>query len=271
MSQTDLDVANGTGAVVRADINTHLDALVTLSSGAAAPTTTFPNQYWYDTTAAVLKRRDNANTVWQHHLDGKEATAVASAATTNIWADDGDTIHVTGVLAITSFGTAPQVGAWRKVIFDGSLLLTDGANLNLPGGTNIQTKADDFALVYAETTTLFKVLYFKVAGPGADINVQTGTTYTLKATDNGRTITLDNAAAITLTLPQTSTEAIDVDFQCAIIQKGAGQVTVAIEGTDTVLSKSSNLKLAAQGVAATIIKTTDGSPNAWALFGDLVA
>ncbi|KKL18114.1 hypothetical protein LCGC14_2478790 [marine sediment metagenome] len=42
--------------------------------------------------------------------------------------------------------------------------MTDGANLNLPGAANITTAADDFAFVYAETTTLFKVLYFKVDG-----------------------------------------------------------------------------------------------------------
>lgn len=64
MSQTDLNVANGSGAVVRADINAHLDALVSLSSGAAAPSPTFPNQWWMDTTNSILKQRDNANTAW---------------------------------------------------------------------------------------------------------------------------------------------------------------------------------------------------------------
>lgn len=64
MSQTDLNVANGTGAAIRADINAHLDALVSLSSGATAPPTTFPNQWWYDTSVGQLKRRNNANTTW---------------------------------------------------------------------------------------------------------------------------------------------------------------------------------------------------------------
>ena len=90
--------------------------------------------------------------------------SVASGTTTNIWLTTANTVHVTGTTTITSFGTAPRVGAWRKVIFDGALTLTDGANLNLPGGANITTAADDFAFVYAETTTLFKVLYFKADG-----------------------------------------------------------------------------------------------------------
>ena len=97
-------------------------------------------------------------------IDESEAAAVASAATTDIWATTGNTRHITGTVTITSFGTAPRVGAWRKVIFDAALTLTDGANLNLPGAANIITAADDFAFVYAETTTLFKVMYFKEDG-----------------------------------------------------------------------------------------------------------
>ncbi len=64
MSQTDLNVANASGAAVRTDLNAHLDALVSQSSGASAPSTTFPNQWWLDTSTNILKQRDNANTSW---------------------------------------------------------------------------------------------------------------------------------------------------------------------------------------------------------------
>ena len=93
-----------------------------------------------------------------------EGAAVASAATANIWAGDGNTVHITGTTTITSFGTAPQAGAWMKVIFDGALTLTHGANLSLPGSANITTAADDIAYVYADTTTQFDVVYFKKSG-----------------------------------------------------------------------------------------------------------
>lgn len=93
-----------------------------------------------------------------------EGAAVASAATTDIWATDGNTKHITGTTTITSLGTAPQAGAWMKVIFDGALTLTHGADLNLPGGANITTAAGDFAFVYADTTTQFDVLYFRADG-----------------------------------------------------------------------------------------------------------
>ena len=98
-------------------------------------------------------------------INESEGTAVASAATTNIWATNGNTIHVTGSTGpITSFGTAPRVGAWRKVIFDGTPTLTHAANLNLPGSANIIAAADDFAYIYADTTTQFDVLYFRKDG-----------------------------------------------------------------------------------------------------------
>jgi len=64
MSQTDMNVANASGATVRADINSHLDAIASNHSGATAPTTTFPNQWWFDTSANLMKQRDNANTAW---------------------------------------------------------------------------------------------------------------------------------------------------------------------------------------------------------------
>lgn len=93
-----------------------------------------------------------------------EGAAVASAGTTDIWTTDGNTIHVTGTTTITSFGTAPQAGAVKWVIFDGALTLTHGANLVLPGAANITTAAGDVARVYADSTTQFDVQYFPLTG-----------------------------------------------------------------------------------------------------------
>ncbi len=82
-----------------------------------------------------------------------EGAAIASAATTNIWATDGDTIHITGEVACTSFGTAPNVGARKTLIYDSSVDLTGSANLNLPRGVNYTTQVGDRLNVYADTVT----------------------------------------------------------------------------------------------------------------------
>lgn len=94
-----------------------------------------------------------------------EGAAVTAASSTNIWATDGNTVHVTGNTGIADFATAPQAGAWMKVIFDGTPLLTQSANLNLnAGGANIQIAAGDFAMVYADTTTQMDVFVITKAG-----------------------------------------------------------------------------------------------------------
>lgn len=61
MAQHDLNIANQTFPSFRSDLNSALEALGTLSSGATAPATTFPNQLWVDTAAdpILLKLRNN--------------------------------------------------------------------------------------------------------------------------------------------------------------------------------------------------------------------
>lgn len=64
MSQNDFDIANQAGAAFRADVNSALQALASLSAGASAPSTTYGYQLWYDTTNSVLKIRNGANNAW---------------------------------------------------------------------------------------------------------------------------------------------------------------------------------------------------------------
>jgi len=58
---TDLVVPNTSAAGVRSGINTRLVAIATHQSGTAAPGTTYPYQFWADTTTGLLKQRDGAN------------------------------------------------------------------------------------------------------------------------------------------------------------------------------------------------------------------
>ena len=64
MSQHDMNLDNQAGAAFRADLNSALGALVTLSSGASAPAVTYANMLWADTFTGFLKQRDNSNTAW---------------------------------------------------------------------------------------------------------------------------------------------------------------------------------------------------------------
>lgn len=173
MGQHDYILSNQTRTSFRSDLNNALAAIVSSNSGATEPATTYAYQFWADTTTGLLKQRNAANSAWitlftlaNGPLDKATANTVlaalnlakganvASAATTNIWATDGNLIHVTGTTGITSLGTAVQAGATRTVIFDGVLTLTHNAStLVLPGGSNYTTTANEVIEFIADTTT----------------------------------------------------------------------------------------------------------------------
>lgn len=62
---------------------------------------------------------------------------------------------------------------------------------------------------------------------GPTLNAQTGTAYTLAASDTGKLVTLTNAAAITVTVEPEATVAFTAGAAVGLAQLGAGQVTLA--------------------------------------------
>ena len=98
-------------------------------------------------------------------------------------------------------------------------------------------------------------------------NAQTGTSYTLLLADAGKLVTLNNAAAITLTIPTNASVAFPVGTRIDIVQYGAGQVTVGGSGV-TIRSSGSKLKLAGQYSGATLWKK---STDEWVLIGDIAS
>ena len=61
MAQHDYVIDNSTGANVRADINSVLQAIASNNSGSSAPSSTFALQFYADTTNNILKLRNAAN------------------------------------------------------------------------------------------------------------------------------------------------------------------------------------------------------------------
>jgi len=98
--------------------------------------------------------------------------------------------------------------------------------------------------------------------PDISVNAQTGTTYTLVAADNGKTVTLSNASAITLTVPS----GLGIGFNCLLVQIGAGQVTVSAGAGATVNSRGSMTKLNGQYAAGSLVAY---AANTFVLAGDL--
>ena len=70
---------------------------------------------------------------------------------------------------------------------------------------------------------------------GQDIqNTQTGTTYTLVLADASKTVTMDNAASNTLTIPLNSSVAFPTNTTIVVMQYGAGSTTVSAAGSVTL-------------------------------------
>jgi len=99
-----------------------------------------------------------------------------------------------------------------------------------------------------------------------DFNAQTGTTYSLIASDQDKLVTLSNANPITLTIPPSVFSAGQL---INIQQIGAGQVTLAAGVGVTITSTgatSAAPKLRAQFSAATVVCT---AANTFTVIGDL--
>ena len=128
----------------------------------------------------------------------------------------------------------------------------DTSFVGLKGGTTGQvlskTSNTDLAFSWIEQddTTL-------------SINAQTGTTYTLVASDSAKLVTMTNASPITVTIPPS---VFSIGNQINISQMGAGQVTFAQGSGVTIVSTgatSTAPKIAKQYAACTAICTASNT------------
>ena len=83
MAQHDYVIDNSTGANVRADINSALQAIVTNNSGSSAPSATFPFMLFADSSAGTMKIRNAADNAFIElfQLDGTFTLEDGSAST----------------------------------------------------------------------------------------------------------------------------------------------------------------------------------------------
>jgi len=105
------------------------------------------------------------------------------------------------------------------------------------------------------------------------INAQTGTTYTTVLGDNGQLVTLNNASAITVSIPTNASVAYPIGAQINFAWiTGAGQPTISATtpGTTTIISTgatSTAPKLRAVNATATCMKILT---DTWIVAGDIV-
>lgn len=115
---------------------------------------------------------------WEQLFSQGQPANLASAATTDIGAQNTVLLNITGTTTITSFGT--NYNGPRYVRFDGVLTLTHNATtLILPGGANITTAAGDSAIVVPNGTPAngWRVVGYQRADGGINATSLNGTQF----------------------------------------------------------------------------------------------
>ena len=179
--------------------------------------------------------------------------------------------HVLSSYDLTNFQGA--VTPVASLGFGGSTSGTTTVQATAVAGTNTLTlpaTTSDTLVGKATTDTLTNKTLTSPTINSAKINLalnaQTGTTYTLVASDSSKLVTASNAAAIVITIPPAIFTAGE---QINLQQIGAGQVTFAAGVGVTVTSTgatSAAPKLRTQNSACTIVCTAS---NTFTVIGDL--
>lgn len=172
------------------------------------------------------------------------------------WVDDASD----GIPDAPSDGTTygRKDGAWAAVEagdgdFNGPTSSTDNALVRFDGAGG-KTGQNSGVIVTDNN---------EISGYRGHLNQQTGTTYTLQASDAGKIVELANGSAIALT----AANSLPVGFCCTIVQGGAGQVTVASSGSGSVVNRQSQFKTAGQNAMCSIYVRSNSGTNAVFVFG----
>ena len=225
MSQHDLDIANQLFPATRTDLNNALKALGSTSSGTSAPSTTYANQLWYDTSNNYLyiRNEDNDANILIAELDQTNDTVEYfksdSVRTALIEFTDGDdAITIADGGAVTTATDATVTGNLSLGGSNTELRFMEGSNyvgFEAPALTGNQIwvlpasdgTADQFLKTDGSGTLSFGTLTGGATGGGSDtIFVENSrvmtTNYTLSSGKSASMVgDLQINAGVTLTIP----------------------------------------------------------------------
>jgi len=188
VSQHDYDIANQTAPNFRSDLNDALEAIATNNAGASAPSTTYANQWWYDTSNNILKIRSKADDAWINvgYLDQSTNEFKPYIGATQITAFlDEDDMSSDSATAIPSQQSV-------KAYVDGRVQTTFDSSQFTPSAGGLQTIAHGLGAAPRHVT---KEIICTTADSGFSVGdrVLLPVTTTFMDANTGSTVTVDAA------------------------------------------------------------------------------
>ena len=117
MAQHDYVIDNQSFPATRTDINNVLLAISSTNSGTSAPSTTYANQLWYDTTNNKLYIRNEDNDAWIPLFLLDQSNDVAGTLATEIDVEDASGTDTAGTALTIKGGAGTGTGAGGSIIF----------------------------------------------------------------------------------------------------------------------------------------------------------
>jgi uncharacterized repeat protein (TIGR02543 family) len=168
--------------------------------------------------------------------------------------------------------------ALRLYHYGSTTIPTENVLGSVPNGINtksiagyLKSLSNTIATEVTDRTAADTNLQTQVTNLLNTINLQTTVTtrsssFTLSLSDAGKTILLDTASTMTLTVPTNSSVEIPIGYQYFVIESGSGRTTFTPASGVTINSKNSQMYIDTQYGKATLLKV---GTNSWIAYGDI--
>jgi hypothetical protein len=231
-AQGDQSIANQAGASFRSDLNSELQALVTLNSGVGAPSTTYAHELWADTTSNVLKKRNAANSAWLVVRTLDESFVVSRSSNTILGLSDiGKTILASSSFTQTLTAAATLADGWwidYANVGTGTIVFDPNSTETINGQTTLAFGPGESGTIYCNGSSFQIVKRSRYAGaigagrkiaartnaatPNTKVDITADELQLRDASGNFKTV---SAVSVTIDFGTTGANALDTGAQAS--------------------------------------------------------